>query len=200
MAPPKGSNKSTSWPKTASGGGNEPANAASLADSLSYAMMPKPFKDEKVKKGPRRNKPLKQILAAERLRAKHVSDLLLKHNPSPDEDVEMSGTAAPDGQSNPSDHQQQSQSQPVVSKRARRELLGPVNPDVNYNSYMIIEAPPSVIPPKKYCDITGLEAPYLDPKTQLRYHNAEVYELIRTFGPGLDQSYLSLRGAHITLR
>ncbi|KNZ44745.1 hypothetical protein VP01_887g15 [Puccinia sorghi] len=185
-APPKGSNKSTSWPKTAPGGGNEPANTASLADSLSYAMMPKPFKDEKVKKGPRRNKPLKQILAAERLRAKHVSDLLLKHNPSPDEDVEMSATTAPDGQSNPSDHQQQSLSQPVVSKRARRELLGPVNPDVNYNSYMIIEAPPS--------------APYLDPKTQLRYHNAEVYELIRTFGPGLDQSYLSLRGAHITLR
>jgi INO80 complex subunit C len=73
---------------------------------------------------------------------------------------------------------------------------------------MIIEAPPSVIPPKKYCDITGLEvslcfscsqpqfsgsyhhadscsfytqAPYIDPKSRLRYHNAEVYELIRTF-------------------
>ncbi|PLW09785.1 hypothetical protein PCANC_19445 [Puccinia coronata f. sp. avenae] len=170
----------------------------SLADNLSYSMIPKPFKHEKTKKGPRRNKPLKQILAAERLRAKHVSDVLLKKNPSPDEDVDMA--APPDEQSNPSDPQQQSQSQPTVPKKPRKEVLGPVDPDVNYNTYIIIEAPPSVIPPKKYCDITGLEAPYLDPKTRLRYHNAEVYELIRSFGPGIDQSYLSLRGAHITLR
>ncbi|KAA1097102.1 chromatin-remodeling complex subunit ies6 [Puccinia graminis f. sp. tritici] len=91
-------------------------------------------------------------------------------------------TAAPDEQQpNSNDQQQQSQSQPAVNKKARREILGPVNPDVNYNTYMIIEAPPSVIPPKKYCDITGLEAPYIDPKSRLRYHNAEVYELIRTF-------------------
>jgi hypothetical protein len=96
-------------------------------------MIPKPFKDEKSKKGPRRNKPLKQILAAERLRAKHVSDVLLKNNPTPDEDVEM--TAAPDEQQpNSNDQQQQSQSQPAVNKKARREILGPVNPDVNYNT------------------------------------------------------------------
>ncbi|EFP88654.1 uncharacterized protein PGTG_14859 [Puccinia graminis f. sp. tritici CRL 75-36-700-3] len=200
MAPPKGSSRNSSWFKAGAGGSNEPPpNATSLADHLSYSMIAKPFKDDKIKKGPRRNKPLKQILAAERLRAKHVSDVLLKNNPTPDEDVEM--TAAPDEQQpNSNDQQQQSQSQPAVNKKARREILGPVNPDVNYNTYMIIEAPPSVIPPKKYCDITGLEAPYIDPKSRLRYHNAEVYELIRTFGPGLDQSYLSLRGAHITLR
>ncbi|OAV99213.1 hypothetical protein PTTG_25485 [Puccinia triticina 1-1 BBBD Race 1] len=170
----------------------------SEADNLSYSMIPKRFKDEKSKKGPRRNKTLKQILAAERLRAKHVSDVLLKVNSTPDEDMEMA--AAPDDQPNPNDQQQRSHSQPVVNKKARREPLGTVNADVNYNTYMMIEAPPSVIPPKKYCDITGLEAPYIDPKSRLRYHNAEVYELIRTFGPGLDQSYLSLRGAHITLR
>ncbi|KAH9812095.1 YL1 nuclear protein C-terminal domain-containing protein [Melampsora americana] len=65
---------------------------------------------------------------------------------------------------------------------------------------MTIEAPPSVIPLKKYCDITGLEAPYVDPKSSLRYHNVEVYELIKSFGPGVDQIYLSLRGAHTTLK
>lgn len=27
-----------------------------------------------------------------------------------------------------------------------------------------IEAPPPRYPPKKYCDMTGLEAPYTDPK------------------------------------
>jgi hypothetical protein len=104
----------------------------SLADNLSYSMIPKPFKHEKTKKAPRRNKPLKQILAAERLRAKHVSDVLLKKNPSPDEDVDMA--APPDEQSNPSDPQQQSQSQPTVPKKPRKEVLGPVDPDVNYNT------------------------------------------------------------------
>ncbi|KAI9628097.1 hypothetical protein H4Q26_018207 [Puccinia striiformis f. sp. tritici PST-130] len=180
-------------------GSRQVVQVASLADNLSYSMIPKPFKDEKTKKGPRRNKPLKQILANERLRAKQVSDLLSKNNPSVDDDVDMA--TAPDDQSNTTDQPHQSQSQPVaVNKKARREILGTINPEVNYNTYLVIEAPPSVIPPKKYCDITGLEAPYVDPKTRLRYHNAEVYELIRTFGPGLDQSYLSLRGAHITLR
>lgn len=36
------------------------------------------------------------------------------------------------------------------------------------------EAPPSLRPPKKYCDVTGLEAPYTDPKSRLRYHNADI--------------------------
>lgn len=36
------------------------------------------------------------------------------------------------------------------------------------------EAPPSLRPSKKYCDITGLEAPYTDPKSRLRYHNADI--------------------------
>ena len=35
------------------------------------------------------------------------------------------------------------------------------------------DAPPSLKPAKKYCDVTGLEAPYTDPKSRLRYHNAD---------------------------
>jgi INO80 complex subunit C len=59
-----------------------------------------------------------------------------------------------------------------------------------------IEASPSVLPQRKYCDITGLEvrlhifirehavedclqAPYTDPATGLRYHDKSVYEHIR---------------------
>lgn len=58
-----------------------------------------------------------------------------------------------------------------------------------------IEAPPSVLPPRKYCDITGLEVrlkwiddlsyltisqgPYTDPATGLRYHDKSIYELIK---------------------
>lgn len=44
-----------------------------------------------------------------------------------------------------------------------------------------VEAPPSLLPAKKYCDITGLAAPYTDPKSRLRYHSAEIYELVRSF-------------------
>lgn len=42
-----------------------------------------------------------------------------------------------------------------------------------------IEAPPSFLPQRHYCDITGLEAPYTDPATGLRYHDKSVYELIK---------------------
>ncbi|TEB18709.1 hypothetical protein FA13DRAFT_1745325, partial [Coprinellus micaceus] len=42
-----------------------------------------------------------------------------------------------------------------------------------------IEAPPSVLPQRHYCDITGLEAPYTDPATGLRYHDKSVYALIQ---------------------
>ncbi|KAJ9124398.1 hypothetical protein QFC22_001198 [Naganishia vaughanmartiniae] len=61
------------------------------------------------------------------------------------------------------------------------------------------EAHPSLRPTKKYCDITGLPARYTDPKTKLRYHDLEVYNVIRQLGPGQDQQYLMLRGAQQTL-
>ncbi|KIM72848.1 hypothetical protein PILCRDRAFT_737092 [Piloderma croceum F 1598] len=46
-------------------------------------------------------------------------------------------------------------------------------------SYSSIEAPPSFMPQRHYCDITGLEAPYTDPATGLRYHDKSIYELIK---------------------
>ncbi|KAG6816174.1 hypothetical protein H0H87_008098, partial [Tephrocybe sp. NHM501043] len=47
-------------------------------------------------------------------------------------------------------------------------------------SYTSIEAPPSLLPHKHYCDITGLEAPYTDPATGLRYHDKSVYDVIKS--------------------
>ena len=38
------------------------------------------------------------------------------------------------------------------------------------------------------------KAPYTDPHSTLRYHNAEVYEVIKTFQPGVVQAYLGVRG------
>jgi INO80 complex subunit C len=50
-----------------------------------------------------------------------------------------------------------------------------------------IDAPPSLMPQKKYCDITGLEGKYTDPKTKLRFHNSEVYAVIQTLPASTDQ-------------
>ncbi|GAA6008688.1 Ies6p [Rhodotorula paludigena] len=67
-------------------------------------------------------------------------------------------------------------------------------------SYSSVEAPPSLMPQKRYCDITGLEAKYTDPKSTLRYHNPEVYDILRTFQPAVIQAYLAVRGQGVVLR
>ncbi|BFZ62356.1 chromatin-remodeling complex subunit ies6 [Saitoella coloradoensis] len=77
-------------------------------------------------------------------------------------------------------------------------LPPPTNPDIP--TYANIEAPPSLLPQKKYCDVTGLEAKYTDPKTKLRYCDKEVYGVIKGMANGVEQQYLGLRGANIVLR
>lgn len=67
-------------------------------------------------------------------------------------------------------------------------------------TYENIECPPSILPQKKYCDITGLEAKYTDPKTGLRYHSAEIYQFIRTLGVPNVQAYLASRNAAVVLK
>ena len=101
---------------------------------------------------------------------------------------------------------------PTQSRRKRTSLrvrfhpfqVDAVSPVLSDTS---IEAPPSLLPPRHYCDITGLEvrvarvtsvcdaltsaiqAPYTDPRTGLRYHDKSVYDLIknlvRSFSPRL---------------
>ncbi|CAG8519476.1 13862_t:CDS:2 [Acaulospora morrowiae] len=74
------------------------------------------------------------------------------------------------------------------------------NMPLDIPTYSNIEAPPSIVPQKKYCDITGLEAKYTDPKTRLRYHSAEIYREIKQMAPGVVQDYLGLRHAAVILR
>jgi len=66
--------------------------------------------------------------------------------------------------------------------------------------YSNIEAPPSVFPKKKYCDITGLKAIYTDPKTGLRYYDSTVYKYIQEQPQGTIQGYLGLRNAAVNLK
>lgn len=71
----------------------------------------------------------------------------------------------------------------------------------NRLSYFNVEAPPSIYPAKKYCDITGLKARYKAPGNGLRFANSEVYSLvIKPMAPGIDQEYLKLRGANVVLK
>lgn len=67
-------------------------------------------------------------------------------------------------------------------------------------TYTNIESAPSLAPQRKYCDVTGLRGNYQDPKTRLRYHNAEVFGLIRGLPQGYAEQYLEARGAHTVLK
>ncbi|XP_057517477.1 protein EIN6 ENHANCER [Amaranthus tricolor] len=67
-------------------------------------------------------------------------------------------------------------------------------------NYVNIESPPSMHPPKRICDITGYEAPYYDPRTNMRYANTEVFKLIRALPNDYVQRYLALRNAAIVLK
>jgi len=63
-------------------------------------------------------------------------------------------------------------------------------------SYLSIEAPPSVLPQRRCCDITGLEAPYTDPITGLRFHDKSIYELVKSLSSSAAKDYLSARGVN----
>lgn len=68
-------------------------------------------------------------------------------------------------------------------------------------TYPSIAAPPSLLPQKHYCDITGLEGKYKSPTNRLRFHNVEIYtEVIKNMSPSADQEYLELRGANVVLK
>ena len=67
-------------------------------------------------------------------------------------------------------------------------------------TYTNIESAPSLAPLKHYCDVTGLPAPYMDPKTRMRYHNREVFAVIRSLPQGVGEQFLEARGAHTVLK
>ncbi|KDQ55483.1 hypothetical protein JAAARDRAFT_159498 [Jaapia argillacea MUCL 33604] len=83
-----------------------------------------------------------------------------------------------------------------VDEERREEL----NTEDDMPFYTSIEAPPSVLPPRRYCDITGLEAPYTEPITGLRYHDKSVYELIKSLSSSAAKDYLAARGVNPILK
>lgn len=69
------------------------------------------------------------------------------------------------------------------------------NDNDNIVFYHSIEAPPSILPQGKYCDITGLDGPYTHPTSGLRYHDQSVYEVVKSLNPSAQQAHLAARGA-----
>ncbi|XP_010450983.1 PREDICTED: chromatin-remodeling complex subunit ies6-like, partial [Camelina sativa] len=63
-----------------------------------------------------------------------------------------------------------------------------------------IESPPSTQPCKRICDVTGFEAHYVDPRTNLRYANAHVFKTLRSLSPDQVHQYLSIRNAAVVLK
>ncbi|XP_019948304.2 INO80 complex subunit C [Paralichthys olivaceus] len=62
-------------------------------------------------------------------------------------------------------------------------------------NYYNIDAPPSLKPAKKYSDISGLPANYVDPQTKLRFTSSEEFSYIRLLPTDVVTGYLALRKA-----
>jgi len=144
---------------------NPSVNLEALDFGHPTSIHPRPFKTPPTKaRNPRRNKNLKQILQDEQ---KALAAAVAAETSADASNGTNSGKASVRGR---------------PGKTLRVEGL----------QWSDIDAPPSLLPQKKYCDITGLEGKYTDPKTKLRYHNAEVYAVIQTLPASIDQQ-VSLR-------
>jgi INO80 complex subunit C len=154
----------------------------------------------------RRNKNVKQIISESQ--RKEASVLASQNNsgattPFPPTGVNTGGAMTPvlsNGTTKQPNIAQaaQSLSTLVLEKNLLRSAL-PLGPAVTYTN---IESAPSLHPAhsKHYCDITGLPAQYTDPKTRLRYHDKEVFGVVRTLPQGVAENYLAARGAHVILK
>lgn len=70
----------------------------------------------------------------------------------------------------------------------------------NIPSYTSIETGPSILPAKKYCDLCGHAAKYLEPKSGLRYCQSTEYHLIKSLSTEHVESYLSIRKAVVVIK
>ncbi|KAF5349030.1 hypothetical protein D9758_012728 [Tetrapyrgos nigripes] len=175
-----------------------------LAEQLSYLHLPRPFKNPNYTKNiNRRAKTLKNVLGQERERERidrerkreREREKQMKLEAGTSKEGSESGAA---GTSASVDGKKDSDAMDVdVDSTAPGAIGSNANEDdveEDIPTYISIEAPPSLLPQKHYCDITGLEAPYTDPHTGLRYHDRHVYALIKSMSTSTAKEYLSARG------
>ncbi|WFD49795.1 chromatin-remodeling complex subunit ies6 [Malassezia furfur] len=157
------------------------SDAAPTSEELSVFNAPRPFKAaafvERTSGSTKRNKTLKQILNMERDAQLQRLGVDKKRKEAKRRRTTEEAAAEPEAAATPVS---------PMDDGAERRMVP---------TYTSVEAPPSLLPAKRYCDITGLQAPYTDPKTRLRYHSAEIYDIVKGFAPGVDNAYLALRGS-----
>ncbi|KAI9179783.1 chromatin-remodeling complex subunit ies6 [Blastocladiella emersonii ATCC 22665] len=155
----------------------EPESPTAAAPLLDVLSAPKPFKVHGFATRMKKYKTLKQMVATQAQIATAAAEAARKAQRARDGVVEAmevdESPAPPTGKG---------------GKRARSPPPPVVNP-----LWTTIRAAPSVRVQRKYCDITGLPAPYTDPATGLHYYNAEVYQHIKALPSNAVQSCLTLR-------
>lgn len=181
-----------------------------LLDKLDIYAAPKPFRNPHWKPNQRRNKNIKTILG-DAVR-KEASVIQTQDNSGAVTPFPEESATSTDGETTPSVAASNSSMPPNLAQASRnlsklvleRKVLernmranGFSAPSATYTN---IESAPSLAHTKHYCDITGLPAPYTDPKTRLRYHNKEIFGVIRSLGQGVAEQYLEARGAHTVLK
>ena len=178
---------------------NEETHAA-LLDTLDMHKIHKPFRNPAWKPPQRRNKNLKQVLGeASRKEASMMTTQANSGASTPAITSEGGATPAGIGRAPNMAQAAQSLDRLVLEKNGRTAAGHATGPAPTYTN---IESAPSFHPSaqKKYCDITGMPAPYTDPKTRLRYHNKEMFGTIRTMPQNVYEGYLAARGAHTVLK
>lgn len=175
-----------------------------LLDQLDIAQTPRPFRNPSWRPSQRRNKNVKQLLSESS--RKEASSMATQTNsgvttPFPAAASSTDGTQTPAEGDHPraANIAQAAQDLSTLVREKNARAMFATGPAVTYTN---IESAPSLNPAQQrpYCDITGLPAAYTDPKTRLRYHDKEVFGVIRSLPQGVPDSYLEARGAHVVLK
>lgn len=185
---------------------SDETNHQALIDKLDIYAVRKGFRNPSWKPAQRRNKNVKQIVseAARRNEASMMATLDNSRMSTPlvNGSSSATGTVTPvtSKESRPNLAQaDQNLARFVVEKNAQQNGASTLP---GFTAYTNIESAPSLHPSSQrhYCDVTGLPAPYTDPKSRLRYHNGEMYAIVRNLGQHPTEAYLAARGAHTVLK
>lgn len=195
---------------------SDESNHQALLDQLDIFAIPRPFRNPNWRPPQRRNKTVKQIIAdvnkkeASMLPSQSASGAATPQPPQSDTTTGGALTPATGSGSTVGERTNIAQAAQrldrLVLERNQQAFLGVPESRATVNpmavTYTNIESAPSFQASghKKYCDITGLPSRYTDPSSRLRYHNKEVYAVIRTMPPSAAEGYLAARGAHSVLK
>ena len=176
---------------------SDESNHQALLDQLDLQAVSKPFRNPRWKPPQRRNKNVKQIISE--ATRKEASVLATQNNSGISTPLPPGSTPGVDDGAPPNLAQA---SQNLSTMVLEKSLSGTMSSNGPAATFTNIESAPSLHPSSQrhYCDITGLSAPYTDPKTRLRYHNKEIFGLIRTLPQNATEDFLAARGAHTVLK